>query len=98
MFINMSKTVLGGMLAMAMAFAAPSLAEAGHARFLRPSTRTINSYHRDARQFQRQSTRSFNQFDRNVRRTFYGPAPVRFAPRSSGIYLGGQRGGVFIRF
>ncbi|MFY9256880.1 MAG: hypothetical protein WAO83_25735 [Fuerstiella sp.] len=98
MFKNMSKTVLGGMLAMAIAFAAPSSAEAGHARFVRPSPRTINSYHRDVRQFQRQSTRSFNQFDRNVRRTFYGPAPVRYAPRSSGLYLGGQRGGVFIRF
>lgn len=98
MFKTLSKTLLGGMLAMTMAFAAPSSVEAGHARLVRLSPRTINSYQRDVRQFQRQSSRSFNQFDRSVRRTFHSPAPVRYAPRSSGVYLGGQRGGVFIRF
>ncbi len=94
----MFKALLGGLIATAMIFAIPQSADASHRRIVRVSPRVINSYQRDVRQFQRQTTRSFNQLDRNLNRTFRGPSPVRFAPRSSGIYLGGARGGVFIRF
>ncbi len=93
----MIRKLLGIVIAAIIAVSVPQSVEAGHRRFARVSPRTINSFQRDVRQFQRQRTRTFNQIDRNFNRSIRR-APVRFAPRSSGLYLGGSRGGFYIRF
>lgn len=88
--------LLAGVFAAAILFSAPPSAEA-HSRFTRGPVRTVNSFRRDVRQIQRQSTRTFNQFDRSFSRTVRR-SPVHYAPRSSAVYLGSPRGGVYFRF
>lgn len=102
--------VFAGIFAAAILIGTPQSADAGHRGFARVPNRVINSYQRDVRQFQRQTTRSFNQFDRQTSRSFNqfdrnfrraAPvrfAPVGFAPRSNAVFLGGSRGGIFLRF
>ena len=93
----MTHKLLGIAIAAIFTISVPQSVDAGHRGSVRISPRTINSFQRDVRQFQRQAPRSLNQFDRSFNRGFRG-APVRFAPRSSGVFLGGQRGGVYLRF
>ena len=93
----MNKTFLGIAIAAILTFSVPQSVDAGHRRFTRVSPRVINNYRRDVRQVQRQSTRSFNQLDPNFNRCIRR-SPVRFTPRSSGVYLRGRRGSVFFRF
>ena len=101
----MFRTIIAGIFAATIAMALPQTVEAGH-RGRVVSRRTVNSYQRDVRQFQRQSSRSFNQINRGFSRSIrqaprvrgFAPRGRGFAPRSSGIYLGGSRGGVFLRF
>ena len=91
--------IFAGLFAAAILVGTPQSADAGHRGFARVPKRVINSYQRDVRQFQRQTTRSFNQFDRNFRRTApVRHAPIGFAPRSSAVFLGGSRGGIYFRF
>lgn len=101
----MRTKLLALVLACGFFAAVPTTADAG-LRIARTSRRIVNNYRRDVRQIQRQRTRTINQLDRVYRRN----APVRYgAPSrvygrsnfgypSSGLYLGGSRGGVFIRF
>lgn len=93
----MNRKLIGLAIAAIIAIEVPPSADAGHRRFVRVSPRTINSFQRDVRQFQRQRTRTFNQIDRNFNRNI-PRAPARFAPRSSGVFLSGPRGGVYFRF
>ncbi len=88
--------LLSGMIAVAFVLSLPQSVDAGYRRVV--SQRTINSYQRDVRQFQRTSGRSFNQFSRGFSRGYRSAAPIRYAPRSSGIYFGSPRSGVYLRF
>ena len=93
----MTHKLLGIAIATVFTFGLSQSAQAGGRGFARVSPRTVNSFQRDVRQFQRQSGRTFNQIGRNVNRGVRR-SPVRYAPRSSGVYLGGARGGVYFRF
>lgn len=99
----MRTKILAAILTLGFLAAIPATSEAGPVRFGRTTRRVVNNYRRDVRQVQRQTTRSFNQLDRAYRRTpvYRGSSRLYnrgFGYPSSGLYLGGSRGGVFIRF
>ena len=93
----MFRRILAGVFAAAITLSLTPTVEAGHRGFVprrvvNSYQRDIRSFQRDVRGFQRQTSRSFNQINRGFSRS------IRRAPQSSGVFLGGPRGGVYFRF